>query len=210
MTFNLNTIKNIIFDYGGVIINIDFLKSMKAFSDMGLSNPEELLTLYTNAPLFDNLEKGKITPAQFRDELRKLFINPVTDEELDAAWNELILNMPQHRLDFLLKLKTKFRTFLLSNSNVIHYDYYLKKLQTENHVNSFEALFEKAYFSFDLGMRKPDAEIFLHVLNQQHLIPEETLFIDDSKTNTDAAAALGMQVYTLEKGEEFEEVLKSF
>jgi glucose-1-phosphatase len=210
MSINQKQIKNIIFDYGGVILNIDFQKSIKAFAEMGLSNPTELLSLYANAPLFDNLEKGKINPAQFHNELKTLFQETVSDEMLNVAWNALLLDMPQKRIEFLKYLKPKYRTFLLSNSNVIHYDCYLKKLQSENHVNSFEDLFEKAYFSFDLGMRKPDVEIFLHVLNQHHLFPEKTLFIDDSKTNTDAASALGMQVLELKAGEEFPNLLSHF
>ena len=210
MTIQPDSVRNIIFDYGGVIMNIDFMKSAMAFAELGMENPAGLVAMYTGAPLFDDLEKGMITPARFRDELRKLFGKDIPDEELDKAWNALLLDIPPARIQFLQKLQTRYRTFLLSNSNIIHYESFVGLLQQQFGLKDFNALFEKAYFSFDLGLRKPDPEIYLHVLKTHSLKAEETLFIDDSKTNTDAAAALGMQVVELKAGEEFFELLREF
>ena len=210
MTIQPSSIRNIIFDYGGVIMNIDFMKSAMAFAELGMENPAGLLAMYTGAPLFDDLEKGSITPAHFRDELRTLFGKDIPDEALDHAWNALLLDIPPSRIHFLQKLQTRYRTFLLSNSNRIHYDSFVRLLQQQHGLKDFDDLFEKAYFSFNLGLRKPDPEIYLHVLQAHSLKPEETLFIDDSKTNTDAAAALGLQVLELKAGEEFGELLENF
>lgn len=194
-------LKNIIFDLGGVVLNINYQLTEIAFSKIGLHNFSELYSQSKQNFLFDGFEKGIISPNEFRKELKSFFNHPISEEEIDFAWNSMLLDLPKERVDLLLELKKKYRTFLLSNSNAIHYDVYTKNLQKDYQINSLGDLFEKDYFSFRLHMRKPDEEIFLHVLNDAGIIPAETLFIDDSIQHIETAKKLGIIVYLLEKKE---------
>jgi putative hydrolase of the HAD superfamily len=197
-----NGLRNLIFDYGGVILNIDFFRTVIALSELGMGKAEDLLEMYNSSRLFDNFEKGLISPADFRSEMKKLLARPVTDIQLDEAWNALLLDMPPARITLLQSLKKRYRTFLLSNSNRIHYDFYVRELQRHHGIPSFDELFEKAYFSFDIQLRKPSPEIFSFVAKAQGIHPEETLFIDDSQENIQAAAGLGFQCLHVRKGED--------
>lgn len=201
---NSGNIKNIIFDFGGVILNIDFDRSVQAFRILGIEEACKLYSQDTQNELFNRLEKGIISPEEFRSELQEITSLYLTDEEIDEAWNALILDLPAYRIKMLNLVRTNYRIFLLSNSNVIHYECYIQQLRKEHGYRSFDEVFKKAYFSQDMGMRKPDEEIFQKVLIEQQLNPEETLFIDDSLPNTEAAAQLGMKVHhlNLHKGED--------
>ena len=126
---DLTVIKNIIFDFGGVIINIDHSLPAKKFRELGVDNFDLLYSHALQNDLFDKLEKGLIKPNQFRNELRRFFPGEVSDREIDNAWNSIILDIPSERLMVLEKLKESYQTFLLSNTNKIHYDCYLADLQ---------------------------------------------------------------------------------
>lgn len=194
----LSGIQNIIFDFGGVILNIDHLRPIEAFRKLGIPDFENLYSQAIQADLFDRLEKGTISPDAFRTSLKQICPIPLSDTLLDEAWNAILLDIPLFRIQLLEKLKTRYRTFLLSNSNQIHYDVYLETLRSTSGHPDFDALFEKAYFSFNMGMRKPDAEIFKFVLHTHHLIPEETLFIDDSIQHIQGAQQCGLKTYWLQ------------
>jgi glucose-1-phosphatase len=196
-------IKNIIFDYGGVILNIDYQLTVDAFKETGLENFNELYSKASQNRIFDKLETGKISPAAFRQEIREISGLQLSDEQIDYAWNKIILDMPRHRIDFLLKLKNNYRIFLLSNTNKIHYDLYLKDLQAMGFAG-FNDIFEKAYFSHEIGLRKPGSEVYRYVMNDKGLLPQSTLFIDDSKQNIKTAEELGIQCHWLHQGDEFE------
>jgi len=156
--------------------------------------------------LFDKLEKGFIKPEVFRNELRKYINAKVSDKEIDDAWNAILLNIPAERIKALERVKQQYQTFLLSNTNKIHYDQYLSELKRVYGFNSFNDLFIKAYFSFEIGLRKPDKEIFEFVLNENILIPEETLFIDDSIQHIKGAAKAGIRTFYLEKDQDISEI----
>jgi len=206
MLDNSSSIKNIIFDFGGVICNIDFEKSYRAFTELGFKNLDNLFSKKSQTAIFDDFEKGKINPADFRKEIYNITKIDISDKIFDEAWNAMILNIPNARVNLLKKLKTKHRIFLLSNTNRIHYDYYLKNFQNEYGFKNFSELFEKAYFSFFIAMKKPDIEIFDFVINENQLKPTETIFIDDSLQHIEAATLVGLQSYHLKNNEDITEL----
>ncbi len=189
-------IKNIIFDFGGVILNIDYQLTVNAFKEIGLADFEKLYSKAAQIDLFDNLEKGLISPKDFRNGIRDVSGKNLSDESIDYAWNKIILDLPEKRVSLLKQLKKIYRTFLLSNTNKIHYDIYITDLQKLGY-NNFNDIFEKAYFSHEIGMRKPNKEFFELVLQDQQLIPKETLFIDDSIQHIEAAKNIGIITYHL-------------
>lgn len=205
-------IKNIIFDFGGIIYDIDFKLSNKEFEKFGISNLESLYFQAQETKLFEKLEKAEISPADFYAEIRNISGKNVSNENIISAWNALLIGYKRERIELLELLKTKYRTFLLSNSNIIHYKHYLAQLQDEYGYQDFSELFERAYFSHDLGMKKPDYEIYDFVLSENNLKPNETLFIDDSKANIEAAEKLGIQTYFLdaENGEQIVDLFSKF
>ncbi|MFL5764511.1 MAG: HAD family hydrolase [Bacteroidia bacterium] len=190
--------KNIIFDFGGVIINIDYQLLVGAFALIGLPHFEKYFSQADQRSLFDDYEKGKISSADFRERLKKQCIPGTTDEEIDAAWNSMILDLPKERLDLLLKLKKKYRTFLLSNTNEIHIRYIYEYLRNTYQLNDLSPFFEKVYLSYEMGERKPDSKIFEIVIGENGLHPDETLFIDDSVQHIEAAKKLGLSAYLLD------------
>lgn len=196
------TVKNIIFDLGGVILNVDYTYTINKFKQFGIKNFDELYTQAQQTDLFDQLDKGTISPAEFRDELRNLEPTiQLTDEQVDEAWNAMLLDMPLGRLNVLLALKNNYRTFLLSNTNAIHVPLFSNIVKQVIGKSDLSEFFEKTYYSNEIGMRKPDAEIFEFVLNQNGLKANETLFIDDSIQHIVGAKAVGLHGYHLTGGE---------
>jgi putative hydrolase of the HAD superfamily len=192
-------VRNIVFDFGGVIINIHHNEVEKAFKDLGISDFERLFNKATQTDIFKKLEIGAINPEQFRNTLREIIGKEISDEELDKAWNRIIGNYPPHRIELLKNLKTKYRLFLLSNTNIIHYDYYIQKFKTEFGFD-FHSLFEKTYWSFKMGERKPDQSAFSFVLNNSKLDANESLFIDDSIQNIETARQMGFRTDHIKAG----------
>jgi len=188
------TIKNILFDFGGVIINIDYKRVEKAFIDLGISNFQKLFSQSQQSDLFINLEKGLIDPYEFRNELRKISGLKVSDEVLDHTWNKIIGHYPPDRIELLKKISGKYKLYLLSNTNIIHHEYYISKFNKEFGYD-FNSLFVKTYWSFMIGKRKPDRNVYEYVASDSRIIPEETLFIDDSEQNLEPALASGYQVF---------------
>jgi HAD superfamily hydrolase (TIGR01509 family) len=192
------SIKNIIFDYGNVIYDIDFSIAQKAWTDLGVTNIESFYGHGQQSALFDAFDKGEITAALFRDQIRLITKNDnLTDEQIDTAWNSMLLGIQPGTHELLLQLKAKYRTFLLSNNNAIHYNHIMGQLKREYNFDGNDHLFEKVYYSHFMGMRKPNANIFEFVLNDNKLIPAETLFIDDSPQHLATAKKLGIQTFLL-------------
>ena len=153
-------LKNIIFDLGCVILNIDFKRTIDAFYKLGIVNINEMFSGYAQTGFFDEFEKGLTSPQQFRNEIKKHTRKDVSDDMIDGAWNEMILDFPAERINFLLSIRSRYRTFLLSNTNAIHCPVYNKLLNDTFSIPDLSCLFEKAYYSFHLGLKKPDSEIF--------------------------------------------------
>lgn len=201
LKFQEKPIKNIIFDLGGVILNIDYLLTIDAFKRLGINQYDKLYTQAQQIDLFDNIEKGEITAQQFRNELKKLADKALTDQEINFAWNAMLLDLPKERLDLLSGLKDKYRTFLLSNTNEIHLEAYFAELKRVHGYKNLSPFFEDEFYSHEIGLRKPDQEIFRFVLEQKELMAEETLFIDDSIQHIEGAKKAGINAYHLTNGE---------
>ncbi|HNW97486.1 MAG TPA: HAD family phosphatase [Bacteroidales bacterium] len=200
-------IKNLIFDLGGVILNIDFSKSIEEFRKLGITNIDELFSRYSQSKLFDMFEKGNISEKEFIANLKKTIEKPVTNNQIYNAWNAMLLDFPMDRIELLKELNKKYRIFLLSNTNVIHNSVYNELLNKKYGINDLTMLFEEAYYSFKLHMRKPDKEIFEYVLKGSKLNEEETVFIDDSPVNIKTAEKLGMKVVLYNPEDSLKDVL---
>lgn len=190
-------IKNIIFDLGGVFLNIDFALTNKAFIDLGVLQFNEMFTQHFSNPLFELLETGKISEEEFYEAFRQESKMHLTNEQIKFAWNALLLDFPPERIDWLEKIGKKYRIFLFSNTNQIHYDQFIADFTKQYPGKNFDAFFQKAYYSQHLGLRKPYPESFQAILDEQGLLPEETLFIDDTIKNVEAAKELGLQTIHL-------------
>lgn len=193
-------IKNIIFDLGGVLLNIDYNLTREAFINLGISQEQLLYSQKEQGLLFDQLEIGNISPEIFYDQIRDMSYLGLSASEIDGAWNALLLDFPKERLDLLASLKGKYRLFLLSNTNIIHYEAYIANFKAEHGENGLGSYFEKMYLSHEVGLRKPDPKIFQLVLDEQKLEASQTLFIDDSKQHIDVANSLGIKTHWLDKG----------
>lgn len=188
-------IDTIIFDFGDVFINLDKQASLTALKKLGLDFWNDDLE-----QLNQQFERGKVTEVQFMIGLKKLIPNASIDD-LRAAWNSVLIDFPLRRLEFLELLKRKYRLFLLSNTDEIHISKFEHKAGA-TFAREFYQCFEKVYFSFEIGVRKPDPEAFKYIINKHDLSTKRTLFIDDKKVNTDIAASLGMQVWNIIPGKE--------
>ncbi|MBK8340181.1 MAG: HAD family phosphatase [Flavobacteriales bacterium] len=184
-------IDTILLDLGGVLIDVDYHASARAFHALGF---EEFDALYSQAKqdhLFDGFEIGALSPAQFRDRIRQLFRQDLTDREIDACWNAMLGSVPPQRIDLVHRLKERYQVLLLRNTNAIHVPAFTEILQRENGVADFKGLFNGAYYSCEMGLRKPDPAAFHHVLERHGAKPERTLFIDDSLQHVIGARTAG-------------------
>jgi len=198
-------IKNIIFDLGGVILNIDFKKTNEAFHILGLENFSNHISQHHISDLFLDYETGQIDDNEFVAGIGKLTDKPMQSEHIIQAWNALLLDFPPERIELLQRIKNRYRTFLLSNTNSIHLDEFQQRLHGAHGI-FLEDLFEKAYYSHVVKLRKPSAAIFELVLKENRLSPSETLFIDDTASNFPEAEKLGIQVYHLSHGQSINEL----
>lgn len=196
---------------GGVIFDIDHVLSQQALEKLGITNIKEQMSHKSQSPLFDRLEKGEIIPEDFYDEIRALTTQSLTDQQIQQAFNVMLLGIPDGAYFNLLKgLRKNYRTFLLSNNNRIHYNYLIDNLQAKWNIPSFGGLFETEYYSHLVGMRKPNADIFEMVLDREGLNPAETLFIDDSPQHIKTASELGIHTYLKRQEENLGDVLLKF
>ena len=202
-------IKNIIFDFGGVIIDIDYWKSINAFIELGGENFDRIYSQAGQTELFDELDKGSISADEFINKLQKLFPPDVTTKMINDAWNAILIGIPAHRIHLLEKIRNHYRIFLMSNTNTIHYMEYMKELKEKYGHDSLSCLFEKVYLSFELGMRKPDEKIFRLILEENNLNASETLFIDDSEQNLPPAESFGINTLFLKKGMDVTELFEN-
>ncbi len=195
-------IRNIIFDLGGVILNLDPAATLKAFEELGAADFEKQYTTIRQTGCFDDFDCGRISEKEFRDHLKKLLPEQTSDETIDKAWNAMLLDLPKERLELLKSLGKKYRLFLLSNTNEIHVTAFSAYLQKQFGFSDFSDYFERWYYSCRIGKRKPDAEAFQYVLNENGLVAEETFFIDDSPQHIEGAKKIGIIAYLLPAGKD--------
>ncbi len=195
-------IENVIFDLGGVLLDIDYSATLKALSGLGVKDVEQMYTQAAQTALFDKLDVGAISPAEFRGELRKFSSEAVSDEELDSAWCAMLGDFRRESWALLLQLRQRYRVFLYSNTNAIHVPAFERMLREQLGAGaSIEDYFERYYYSNEIGARKPNPDGFLHILHQNSLAPEATLFIDDTLGHIKGAQAVGLRTYHLTSGE---------
>jgi glucose-1-phosphatase len=191
-----NSIRNIIFDLGGVLIDLDISKTSLAFGKLDIKEPADAAEQERRSKIYSGLETGQISPHDFRTAIRDISTSAPTDDTINAAWNAMLMDFPENRKELLLHLGQEYRLFLLSNSNAIHYEYYAGRFKRD-YGFEMDALFEKAYYSYKMHLKKPDPEIFLKVIEESGLRADETLFIDDSPENIKTAAIMGFKVHQI-------------
>jgi len=204
----MDGIKNIIFDLGGVIINLDVQKTISEFNAFCDIDFETVYTASKQNDLFNLLDTGKISSDDFFAELKLKLNYQGNAENLLNAWNAMLLDIPEHRLDTLVDAKQNYKTFLLSNTNEPHIKNFENDLYSNHGVKHFTDYFDKLYYSCRIGMRKPSKEIFEFVLNQNNLVASETIFIDDTIQHIKGAGECGINAFLLEPNMEVKELLQ--
>jgi HAD superfamily hydrolase (TIGR01509 family) len=205
----LPKIKNIIFDLGGVLIDIDYHKTINAFKNLGVVGFEDMYSQTTANTLFEDLETGQINEAQFYDGVRKEANIPLNDEQIKTAWNTILLDFRPNSIAYLQQLAKTHRVYLLSNTNSIHQAAFLQTYADifKGHLNDN---FTKAYYSHEINLRKPHKNIYEFVLTDAGINAEETLFIDDSIINIPAANEMGITTHLLIKGQKIEDIIPTY
>lgn len=200
-------LENILFDLGGVLLNIDMGKTRSAFALLGWREEDWKGITRNGNLLFENLETGLDSPAHFRKEVRKILPSNPSDSEIDNAWNAMLINFPPEIIEYLVILRSRYRLYLLSNTNALHLQRF-SEIFEQSYGYSISRLFEKCYYSHEIGFRKPNPEAFTFILKDASLDPGKTLFVDDLKNNTDTAASLGMKTLLIEAGSLMERLPK--
>ena len=195
----MTKIKNIIFDLGGVILNLDYSKTVIEFQKLGLLNFEKLYSQKKQSSVFDDFEKGRINANDFISSINKFYGLNINKTAFTMAWNAMLLDIPKERVNYIRELKKDFKIFLLSNTNEIHIKKFESDLRKSNNLKDFQNCFDKIYYSSNMGMRKPDMECFKKVINEHGLKPDETLFIDDSIQHVNGAKRVGIKAMLLKK-----------
>ena len=198
-------IRNIVFDLGGVLVDLDFKAAINGLQKAGFANVKEQLQAFDREGIFQKFELGEMTAEEFRTAIRENSTVSLTDEEVDGLWNAMLLEVPREKLELILHLRGKYMVYLLSNTNSIHWDYVCKNAFNYRgfRVNDY---FEETFLSYEMHLAKPDKAIFEKVLEEANLLPEETLFIDDSEANCKAASELGIHTHHYHIGEDLKEL----
>ena len=191
----MENIKNLVIDFGGVLINLARNRCIEAFEAIGVADIRNLIVNnYLHKDLFKSFETGTITTRQFREAVRRLSSQILTDKQIDDAWISMLDDVPAYKLDLLLELRQKYNTMLLSNTNELHWHWAEQHIFTyKNHQAS--DFFHHTYLSYQLHLVEPDPEIFNYVIRDAGILPEETLFMDDAAPNCKTAGLLGFHTY---------------
>ena len=196
----MDAVKNLIFDLGNVLYDIDFKLMNQAFASIGIQGFDQHFTLNKSHQLFLDLEMGLINEPAFYEGVRALANLPLTDAQIKFAWNALLVGFRKNSIQWIKDNNNKFPTFLYSNTNQIHHDHFIVEFEKKVANYPFVSLFKTPYYSHEMHMRKPDPASFTFILEKEGLIPGETIFIDDNEPNIIAAASVGLQVLHLKEG----------
>ena len=198
-------IRNIVFDLGGVLVDLDFKAAINGLQQAGFTNVKEQLLAFDRNGIFQKFELGEITTDEFRTAIRENSTVTLTDEEVDNLWNLMLLEIPREKLELILELRGKYMVYLLSNTNSIHWDYVCKNAFNYRGFR-VEDYFEETFLSYKMHLAKPNKAIFEKVLNDANLVAEETLFIDDSEANCKAAQEVGIHAHHYHIGDDLKEI----
>ena len=202
----MRNIKNIIFDLGGVLLDIDYNQTISAFKKLGVENFDEMFSQLVANDLFVKLETGHISTPDFYAAIRSCIPTPVTDKMIDLAWNAMMLSFRKECLVFLESLVNRYNLFLLSNTNAIHLKYFQQIFARDTGKPLLDSYFNKVWYSHLIGLRKPTAAIYEFVLKDAGLAANETLFIDDLAANIKGAKAVGIKTHLLLPNERIEQL----
>jgi glucose-1-phosphatase len=205
----LDGIQNIIFDLGGVLLNIDPKKTIDAFGKLGMEQLVGDKGLSYDHEIFYLMEQGKITSDEFRQGVLELLPTQVSFQEIDDAWTAMLLDFPTIRVELIRNLRKDFKIYLFSNTNAIHIEKFHSNFRNQ-HGFEVSTLFEKDFYSNEIGFRKPSTESYQEIIRLSGINPEESLFIDDSFLNVESAIASGLKGFWLEPGQKVEEILQEY
>lgn len=195
-------IDTVLLDLGGVLIDVDYHRTAAAFNALGFDGFEAIYSKAQQDHLFDGFEVGALSPADFRSRIQALHGQGITAAQVDACWNAMLGRIPPERIALLQALRARYRLLLLSNTNAIHVPAFEAIVARENGISDFKGLFHGAYYSCEIGLRKPDAQAFQYVLARHHADPRRTLFIDDSIQHVEGARTAGLNTEHLELAQE--------
>jgi putative hydrolase of the HAD superfamily len=206
MKQDLKGIKNIVFDLGNVLLNLNFNASISAFQQLGLKTEVVNRKQAYADPIFYAFEIGEINPKEFREGVRRILNNKLaSDVQIDDAWYAMILDIPANRVEALQRLSEKYTLFLFSNTNQIHINRLLPKFKAQHGID-FPSLFTEVYYSHEINERKPELSSFNKVIRLSGVKPEETLFVDDLEKNIEGAIKAGLKTFWLQPGMEMAEL----
>jgi putative hydrolase of the HAD superfamily len=197
----VENIKNIIFDLGGVFVEINYYDTEKSFVDLGVADFHDIFNQHKASPLFEKLETGNISEDEFYRAFKEKIKIELTNQQIKTAWNAMLGKFYVEHLDWLKDIKNRYKIYLLSNTNVIHYDAVMQIYKEQFGREDFNENFRTAYYSHELKIRKPLPESFKAVVEKEKLLPEETLFIDDTFKNIEGAKQIGLNTIHLQKPE---------
>ena len=194
--------KILLFDLGGVIINLNTQLTINAFAELANRSREDIMTAWRKEEVFKKYEKGEVSDNDFREFLRMWLRRPeLTDADIDATWNTMILDLPKERLEFLLELREEFQVMLLSNTNDIHMRCVNERVKASTGEHSLDPYFDYCYYSQQMKLRKPEPAIFRKVIELHSVHPGEVLFLDDTIENIKGAESVGINTMLIEKPE---------
>lgn len=196
----MTKIKNIIFDLGGVLLNIDYSKTSNTFKKLGVANFDEVYSQAKQTTLFDDFETGKISAKDFISQAKSLLGLNCTNEEIIVAWNAMLLDFPKERMELLINLKANYNIVLLSNTNELHKNAFDKIIYEQNQLKGLDDIFDKTFYSHEIGLRKPNNDCFEFVLSSCNFDKNETVFFDDSIQHIHGAESFGIKSYNVSRG----------
>jgi|JI10StandDraft_1071094.scaffolds.fasta_scaffold85316_2 putative hydrolase of the HAD superfamily len=206
--YNLSNIKAIVFDIGNVLIDIDYPKTISNFQALATIDFNTIVSYHKQIDIFNQFEKGKVTVDEFVSTLKQYLRNDVTNEQIIAAWNTMLVYYPEQKINLLRSLKAKgFQLYALSNINELHIAEMNSKVHAHFGIDAFSSLFDKAYYSNEVGFRKPEKELYEILLQETAIRPQEMLFIDDKLENLVPAEKLGIQTFHLLQPNDLYELL---
>lgn len=206
----MTKIKNIVFDLGGVLVDLDHDQAVRRFEEIGVTDAKQLLDPYEQKGIFLEVENGTITADEFCRKLCAHTGKDLTYEQIKYAWLGFITDTPQYKLDYLLELRKNYNVYLLSNTNPIIQEGWARTDSFTPAGRPIGAYFDKMYTSYEVGVTKPDRKIFDCMIGDSGLIPSETLFVDDGKSNIEMAHRLGFETYQPENGEDWRNAIKRY
>lgn len=201
------TIKNIVFDLGGVLIDLDFPRALKAFEQAGLTDIAKDVQAFSREGIFMDLELGNITPEGFFQAICQRSKKPLSMELAADYWNLILLDIPQEKLEVIRHLRKHYHVYLLSNTNQPHWEYVCRKCFQSNGFD-LNDYFERIFLSYEMHLAKPDQRIFVQMLEESNMNPKETLFIDDSEANCQAAKKVGIHTHHYKIGDDLKEIFE--